>query len=239
MADAKPTSNAKKSSVSADSLVLDVEAIRHWRVQRGYNRKSLSLQKTKIDGQSVQISYSQIRRLEEEGRCSPHTARILASLLNVELSELTPKLALRDHPHMPCGLPREISTDFVGRSEELDKVLGMLRSDSPVRIAVSVEGLPGIGKTEFALQVCARCERERAFRVFWIDAENSDLSSIWADVVAPHLGVDVIGEDAPNPRKRAELAVEAIEALAEPVLIVLDNVSEWTSKDPSENNCIN
>ncbi len=45
--------------------------------------------------------------------------------------------------------------------------------------------------------------------------------------MAPHLGI----ED-PNPAHRVELALEAIEALAAPVLIVLDDLTQWCACVP-------
>jgi len=117
-------------------------------------------------------------------------------------------------------MPRE-------RLRELKDVLAVLSDQGNVRIAASVEGLPGVGKTELALQVCGLCERERAYRIFWFDAENPDLAASWADVVAPHLGIE-----AAKPEQRTKLAIQALEALGEPVLLVLDNVEEWSHSRP-------
>ena len=211
----------KASARAQETLAVDRDAVRHWRLQRGHTQESLARQRVELDGQSVSISYAQIRRIEADGRCGPGTARILAALLGVPIGRLSPSA-----PHQrPCGVPREVSTDFVGREQEIKAVLAVLRNQGAARIATSVEGLPGVGKTELALQVCALCEPE--FRIFWFDAEQPDLTPTWADVVAPHLGID-----AQDAQKRAQKAVQAVEALAEPVLLVLDNVEQWSASRP-------
>ncbi len=67
----------------------------------------------------------------------------------------------------------------------------LLQSSEAVRIAASVEGLPGIGKTELALQLVYQLARDRAFPggIFWFNAENPDLHSAWGGTVADALGV--------------------------------------------------
>src|SRR5262245_13717059 len=102
----------------SERLTLDREAVRYWRLQRGHTQESLARQKAELDGATVQISYAQIRRIEKEGRCGPASARILAALLDVQLAALFP----RDAAHLPCGLPREVSIDFVGRHAPLEAV---------------------------------------------------------------------------------------------------------------------
>jgi len=226
MAAARKTARPKKSSSespASESLSLDREAVRYWRLQRGFTQEALAKQRADVDGETQSISYAQIRRIEADGRAGPTSVRILAALLGVSIAQLSP----RDHRQLPCGLPREVSTDFVGRQSELKDVLAVLSDQGNVRIAASVEGLPGVGKTELALQVCGLCERERAYRIFWFDAENPDLAASWADVVVPHLGIE-----AAKPEQRTKLAIQALEALGEPVLLVLDNVEEWSHSRP-------
>jgi tetratricopeptide (TPR) repeat protein len=213
----------KAAAVSADELRLDRELVRSRRMQRGLTQQALARQRVQLDGEWQQLSYAQIRRIESSGRCGPTSARILAALLGLELGALSP----RDARELPCGLPREVSTDFVGRSGELERIVELLRASGAARVAVSIEGLPGMGKTELALQVCAVLARERVFRIFWFDAEDGDLATAWSDRVAPHLGI----ED-PDPARRAQLAVRAMEMLGEPVLLVLDNVESWSASSP-------
>jgi transcriptional regulator with XRE-family HTH domain len=206
-----------------ESLALDREALRYWRLQRGWTQEALSRQRAVVDGETAGISYAQIRRVEKDGRAGPATARLLAALLGVELAQLRP----RDVRSLPCGLPRELSVDFVGRSAELETLLALLQREGEARIAISIEGLPGVGKTELALQACAHCERSGAFRIFWLSARSPDLTSIWADEVARNLGVE-----HPDPKERARLVLRIIDSLAEPTLIVLDDVQHWSASQP-------
>jgi tetratricopeptide (TPR) repeat protein len=218
-----PRKGAGREPEGKESLQLDREAVRHWRVQAGFTQEALSRQSVEIDGERVQISYAQLRRIEAAGRAGPGTARILAALLGVELAQLRP----RDARALPCGLPREVSVDFVGRRAELAAVLEVLQREGNVRIAASVEGLPGVGKTELALQVCGVCERSRAFRIVWLNAEQPDLTAQWAGPVAQHFGIE-----HPEERERARLALRKLESLGEPTLIVLDNLERWSASEP-------
>lgn len=177
---------ASRKQSLGESLALDPEAARYWRLQRGFTQQALAEQRVELDGQSQSISDAQVRRIEAEGRCGPTRARLLAAILDVEIAQLAP----RDHRHLPCGIAREVSTDFVSRESEIESVLAALNSRGSVRVAASIEGLPGVGRTELALQICGARERERAFRIFWFDAEKPALSDAWADVAAPHLGID-------------------------------------------------
>ena len=212
-----------RRDAGSESLTLDPEAVRCWRMRRGFTQDSLARQRVRLDGELHSISCTQVRRIEADGHCGPTSARTLAALLDVTIAELSP----RDPRQLPCGLPREASTDFVGRQRELGAILARLQSPDPTRAATSVEGPAGVGKTELALRVCALCERERSPRILWLGAENPDLTRAWTDVVAPHLGID-----AAPPARRAALAVRAIEALTEPVMIVLDGLSEWGPSAP-------
>src|SRR5262245_26207272 len=88
-----------------EGLLLDCAAVRRWRLQRGLTQEALADQRAVVDGETVQISYAQIRRIEQDGRAGPATARILAALLGVELAQLRP----RELWAGPYGLPREPS----------------------------------------------------------------------------------------------------------------------------------
>jgi len=216
--------NRTQRNAPAESLQIDPEAVRHWRMKRGFTQEALAKQRVRLDGEMHSISCTQIRRIEAEGRCGPTSVRILAALLEVSISELLPR-KLRHHP---CGLPREGSADFVGRESQLEQLLALLLLPDSAGAAISLEGPPGVGKTELALRICAICAQQHAFRILWFDARDSDLSCVWADVVAPHLGIV-----HSSPAERIKLAVEAIEALGEPVLIVLDGLSEWSPSSPA------
>src|SRR3954468_11504123 len=61
--------------------------------------------------------------------------------------------------------------DFVGREEELDRLLGLLAADEPVVLTQAITGLGGIGKTQTAL---AHAHRHLAGcrLVWWLRAET-------------------------------------------------------------------
>ncbi len=61
-----------------------------------------------------------------------------------------------------CGVPSTRSVQFVGREAELEQLRQLVRRAGSVRIAASVEGLAGIGKTELALQLVHRLAAEAA-----------------------------------------------------------------------------
>jgi len=64
----------RKHSAGAEALQLDREAVRHWRLQRGWTQEALAGQRALLDGQAQSISYAQIRRIERDGRCGPASA---------------------------------------------------------------------------------------------------------------------------------------------------------------------
>lgn len=116
------------------------------------------------------------------------------------------------------------SQSFVGRSNELLRLRNEL-ARGHVRVCASVEGLPGIGKTELVLQLAHRLAQQGAFPggVFWFAAEQGDLTRTWAsEAVAGALGVTARGM-----RERARAAIRAVSASPRPVLVVLDNVESW------------
>ncbi len=130
-----------------------------------------------------------------------------------------------------CGVPSTRSVQFVGREAELEQLRQLVRRAGSVRIAASVEGLAGIGKTELALQLVHRLAAEGDFPggIFWFDAEDPDLAPIWGSVIADDLGI------AEGPlAERAALAVRSLSRHDAATLVVLDNVEEWTgSRQPA------
>src|SRR5262245_9488876 len=101
-AEHKPAARRKRATrrepEGKESLLLDREAVRYWRLQRGFTQEALARQRAEVDGETVQISYAHLRRVEKEGRAGPASARVLAALLGVELAQLRP----RDARALPC-----------------------------------------------------------------------------------------------------------------------------------------
>jgi len=117
------------------------------------------------------------------------------------------------------------TASFVGRSAELRELRDELLRDVP-RNAVSVEGLPGVGKTELLLKVAHELSREGQFPggIFWLSAETAELSAGFAsEAIAGALGV--VGGSIDE---RAQRVVNRLSESQSPVLIILDNVEQWT-----------
>jgi tetratricopeptide (TPR) repeat protein len=93
-----------------------------------------------------------------------------------------------------------------------------------VRVAASIEGLAGIGKTELALHLVDRLSETNRFPggIFWLDAENPDVTVAWGTTIA-----DALAVGSGTVEERAASAVR-IASSGPPVLVVLDNVERWT-----------
>src|SRR5262249_21574009 len=103
-------------------------------------------------------------------------------------------------------------------------VLATLGPGRSVRVAASVEGLAGVGKTELALHLVDRLANTDRFPggIYWFDAENPDLAPVWGGVIADALAIGPGSLD-----ERAAAAVRVVSS-GPPVLVVLDNVERWT-----------
>jgi DNA-binding winged helix-turn-helix (wHTH) protein/tetratricopeptide (TPR) repeat protein len=127
-----------------------------------------------------------------------------------------------------CGNAPAPSLSFVGRDAELAHLTEMLAETRPTGIHVAIEGPPGIGKTELALQLALRSIAADRFPggVFWIDAESPDLVSVWGNTLAEQCRVL-----RDSPGERCKELIRRLEERREPTLIVLDNVESWSSND--------
>lgn len=114
---------------------------------------------------------------------------------------------------------------FAGRDRELARI-GVELSQQDVAVSAAIEGLPGVGKSELAVQLARRLSRAGAFPggIFWLDAETGDLTASW-DRVGGLMGI-------PAGPSRADLAVSAVTGKESPVLLILDNLVKW-NPEPS------
>ena len=125
------------------------------------------------------------------------------------------------------GVPDTRSVEFVGRGAQMAQVEEILRQGGSVRIAASIEGLPGIGKTELALQLVHHLAGGNAFPggIFWFNAENPDLVPTWGGPIA-----DALGISGGPVEERALQALRRVSRSAAPTLVVLDNVETWSAE---------
>jgi hypothetical protein len=124
----------------------------------------------------------------------------------------------------PYNLPaRRVQTLF-GREADIDQVLDSLRPGRSVRVAASIEGLAGLGKTELALHLVDRLSQTDRFAggIFWFDAENPNLAPTWGGVIADALAV------GPGMLEERAAAAVRLASTGPPILVVLDNVERWT-----------
>lgn len=124
------------------------------------------------------------------------------------------------------NLPVRRARELFGRETELPRLEAMLVPGVSVRVAASIEGLAGVGKTELALHLVDRLSQSDRFPggIFWLDAENPDLTVAWGTTIADELGV------GPQPVEERAASAVRMASRGEPVLIVLDNVEGWTQQ---------
>lgn len=124
------------------------------------------------------------------------------------------------------GRPRDPSVRFFGRTNEVAQVTGLLRGATSARTAVSLEGLPGVGKTELALQLVHELAAANDYPggIYWLEADSTDLTAAWAGTIAEELEVTAPVEE------RAHEALRHVSSQPGAVLVVLDNVGSWSQQ---------
>jgi HEAT repeat protein len=122
------------------------------------------------------------------------------------------------------GLPFKPSTNFVGRSAEIDYLKSMLiGGQKPIAVSATVEGLGGIGKTELVLQLLYDPEISSAFAtIVWLDGAGPLLPQ-W-EQVASELELASVPQD---PAKLITNVGKSLRMRGN-ALIVLDNATDWS-----------
>jgi tetratricopeptide (TPR) repeat protein len=161
---------------------------------------------------------------------------ILAGRVSASWEDGVPALATRIHeavrkqvvspgrrPSPVHNLPSRPPRHLFGRDDDMATLAQKLQPGRSVRLAASIEGLAGVGKTELALHLVNRLATEGAFPggIFWLDAERPDLTSAWGGPIADGLAVS-----AGPIAERAAAAVRIVSG-GLPALVVLDNVERW------------
>ncbi len=142
--------------------------------------------------------------------------------------------ALADHVRNVRPRPKTVSptynlarrpvTNFVGRDAKLAEVIRALTTGN-VSISASIEGLAGIGKTEFAVNVATQLAGTAHFPggIYWLDAEQGDLADAWGGPIADRLDIP-LGPVAERCRRTLNRLASMQPAR---LLVILDNVSSW------------
>lgn len=124
----------------------------------------------------------------------------------------------------PEGAPRV--AQVFGRDEQLESALSLLASGAS--LAVHSEGLPGVGKTIFAVEVASRAAERRLFAggVVWISCETLSGDTGLAEVVTrvarglrEERALAALDPEARRAQLAAGLATERA-----PTLVALDNI---------------
>jgi tetratricopeptide (TPR) repeat protein len=126
-----------------------------------------------------------------------------------------------------CRAPRKPSLALQGRAADLATVKGWLDGSAGTRASVSLEGLPGVGKTELALQVAHAFAQEAigagslAFPggIFWLNAETPDLTAEWDEIARKFMGIE-----SDHVEERVTEAIRKIERSPDATLLILDSV---------------
>ncbi len=122
------------------------------------------------------------------------------------------------------NLPARRARRLFGRELDLERLEELLVPGRNVRVAASIEGLAGVGKTELALHIVDRLSETDRFPggIFWFDAEHPDLTVAWGTTIADALAV------GPGTVEERAAGAVRIASSGPAVLVILDNVERWT-----------
>ena len=176
----------------------------------------LALYRSGRQGEALEVFHDTRRLLDEELGVQPTPAlrRLHEQLLRQsDEPPQVPQPAAKPTTEVPLDLPRSISS-FVGREQELDRLLDLLRS-GPL---LTLVGPGGVGKTRLALEAARRAARAGDYPggVWFVDLGLLTDPALVAATIARTSG---LGEETGRP-----LAVPLDgEVDNQPALLLLDN----------------
>ncbi len=172
-----------------------------------------------IGGESVDGALHQARRaLQAQGANWGAPALFLNGTTEVLFNPISSEGAGAE---AATSLPFKANPDFVGRQSFLTKLHHVLSGTTPVALV----GLPGIGKTQVAMEYARAFASSYPGGVFWLDASRSRrLIEQYASLAS------LLGEDSSShtTRERAQAVKERLGSATSRTLAVLDNLSEST-----------
>ena len=122
--------------------------------------------------------------------------------------------------------------DFVGREQEIDKLIAALRRDSRASIT-GISGMGGIGKTELALFVADRLSDEYPDAQFFINLQGTDAIPRPPQEVMAACIRAFRGPEATLPEDLDQLSqIYRSELSGKRVLLLLDNAADGRQVQP-------
>jgi tetratricopeptide (TPR) repeat protein len=192
--------------------------------------------KTALTERAVQINQGDARGyqvLVEGGRAyiGEHLHISDPSLVEAALNAILNAYASKP-VRTSSNLPLSGVVRFIGRDEDLTTVHEKLQQTTTVAIT-SVSGMGGVGKTELALQYSYGKLREDAYPggICWIQARSQDIGIGILDFARIQLGL-------PQPPEQLQTVPQQVKWVCErwrgePILIVLDDVTDYAAVEPS------
>lgn len=118
------------------------------------------------------------------------------------------------------NVPARRAPSFIGRGRELDRIDALLGPGGNAQVAISIEGLGGVGKTELALHIVDRLAQTNRFPggIFWL-GDDHNVTATWGGPIA-----DALAVGGATVEERAAAAIRLVSS-GGPALIVLDNVT--------------
>ncbi len=167
---------------------------------------------------NARILFYPVRKRADGGEDHGQLAVLLESLLPGKA--VSKEFMLSDRRRHVWTVPHSPALNFIGR----DALLETVDSELEHHPVVALTGMPGVGKTELAVQIASRWYRSnRAANVFWCRAENDQ--QLTADLAAaakwPFIEAG-FGDDTTALRRA--MAAERWLAEQDDWLLVLDNV---------------
>ncbi len=130
-----------------------------------------------------------------------------------------------DQPGIPPFQAPRILPDFVGREDEIERLVSLVQPGARAAIT-GITGMGGLGKTELAKVAAARAAGRFADGVLWADCGKQDLATI-ADLWAGAWGVQLPGDDEVGKAAAWRALVSGREAL-----LVFDDVQPGQVVEP-------